>query len=94
MAAMTLRSADRGVRSSGRKAASARWMGWLARAGLTARGINYLLIGALAVQIGLCIGGRATDRLGALRAVAVALGLMTFGVYSCCEARWRKVQLG
>ena len=26
--------------------------------------------------------------------VAVALGLVTFGVYSCCEVRWRKVRPG
>ena len=25
---------------------------------------------------------------------AVALGLVTFGIYSWCEARWRKIQPG
>jgi len=42
---MAPRSADSGVRDPGREAASSQWMVWLARAGLTARGANYLLIG-------------------------------------------------
>lgn len=70
MVAMAPRSADRGVRGSGREAASSRWMVWLARAGLTARGVNYLLIGALAVAIGLGSRGKVADRVGALRYVA------------------------
>jgi Domain of Unknown Function (DUF1206) len=70
MVAMAPRSADRGVRGPGREAASSRWMVWLARAGLTARGVNYLLIGALAVAIGLGSGGKEADRVGALRYVA------------------------
>ena len=70
MVAMAPRSADRGVPSSGREAASSQWMVWLARAGLTARGVNYLLIGALAVAIGLGSRGKEADRLGALRYVA------------------------
>lgn len=82
---MALRTADRGVQSPGREAASSRWMVWLARAGLTARGINYLLIGGLAVAIGLGSSGEDADRLGALRYVAskpggaAALWLLTVG---------------
>jgi hypothetical protein len=45
-------------------------MQWLARAGLVARGVNYVLIGILAVQIGLGGGGKEADRNGALHAVA------------------------
>jgi len=41
-----------------------------------ARGITYMLIGVLTVQI------------------VVALGLVIFGIYSLCEARWRKIQPG
>ena len=70
MVATAPRSADRGVRGSGREAASSGWMVWLARAGLTARGVNYLLIGALAVAIGLGSGGKEADRVGALHYVA------------------------
>lgn len=67
---MTVRSAHRRVRNTGREAASSRWLAWLARAGLAARGVNYLLIGVLAVQIGLGGRGKEADQLGALRAVA------------------------
>jgi hypothetical protein len=41
-----------------------------ARAGLVARGVNYLLVGSLAVQIALGSGGKQADTTGALRAVA------------------------
>jgi Domain of Unknown Function (DUF1206) len=64
-----VRSANRNVKAAGREAATSRWMRWLARAGLMARGINYILIGVLAVQIGLGAGGKAADRGGALQAV-------------------------
>jgi len=36
----------------------------------------------------------ATTPLGPGLLVTVALGLVTFGVYSCCEARWREVEPG
>jgi hypothetical protein len=42
----------------------------LARAGLVARGLNYLLVGSLAIQIALGSGGTQADTTGALRAVA------------------------
>lgn len=67
---MAVRGAHRGVRSTGHRAASSRWLAWLARAGLAARGVNYLLIGVLAVQIGMGGRGKEADQLGALRAVA------------------------
>ena len=36
----------------------------------------------------------ATTPLGPWLLIAVALGLVTFGIYSCCEARWRNVSPG
>ncbi|HEY5990345.1 MAG TPA: DUF1206 domain-containing protein [Streptosporangiaceae bacterium] len=45
-------------------------MEWLARAGLAARGVMYVLVGALAVQIAFGQGGHHADRSGALRLVA------------------------
>ena len=36
----------------------------------------------------------ATTPLGPWLLVAVALGFVIFGVYSCCEARWRNVRPG
>jgi Domain of Unknown Function (DUF1206) len=67
---MTVKSANRGVKSAGRQAASSRWLEWLARGGFVARGVIYLLIGSLAVQIGLGAGGKEADRTGALHAIA------------------------
>lgn len=66
----TARRAGREAESAGCKAASSRWMGGLARAGLVARGVNYLLVGSLAVQIALGSGGQQADTTGALHAVA------------------------
>src|SRR5665647_390822 len=73
-------------------AASSRPMGWLARIGLTARGLVYLVVGWLAVLVGL--GGRANiDQRGALTEVlaqpygAVMLWLLTIGF--AAYALWR-----
>jgi Domain of Unknown Function (DUF1206) len=71
---MTVTQAGHAARSAGRDAASSRWLQWLARGGLTARGAMYLLIGVLAVQIAFGSGGKQADTSGALRAVAVHPG--------------------
>ena len=71
---MSVKSANRSVRSSGRQAASSRWLLWLARGGFVARGVTYVLIGVLAVQIGLGAGGKEADRTGALHAIATQRG--------------------
>jgi|SRR5579871_322938 len=71
---MSVKSANRGVRSSGRRAASSRWLLWLARGGFAARGLTYVLVGVLAVQIGLGAGGKEADRSGALHAIAAQPG--------------------
>jgi hypothetical protein len=63
-----------GVKSAGRQAASSRWLEWLARAGFVACGVNYLLIGVLAVQIGLGAGGETADASGAMHAVVAYPG--------------------
>jgi len=98
MVATAPRSADSGVRSPGREAASSQWMVWLARAGLTARGVNYLLIGALAVAIGLGSRGKEADRLGALRYVAGkpggAAGLWLLAVGFAALTVWRLAEAG
>jgi sulfite exporter TauE/SafE len=89
---MSVKIANRNVRSAGRQAASSRWLQWLARGGLVARGVTYMLVGLLAVQIGFGVGGKiAKTPLGPWLLVAVAFGLVTFGIYSCCEARWRRI---
>jgi hypothetical protein len=55
---------------AGREVATSPWMRGLARAGLVARGVNYLLVGSLAVQIAVGSGGTQADTTGALRTVA------------------------
>jgi len=69
-AADTARRAGRKAASTGREVVSSRWMRGLARAGLLARGVNYLLVGSLAVQIALGSRGAQADTTGALHAVA------------------------
>ncbi|MGI5167967.1 DUF1206 domain-containing protein [Spirillospora sp. CA-253888] len=56
----------------GRQAAGHPWFHKLTRVGLAARGVIYVLIGLLAVQIGLSGGGggKAADKSGALQSVA------------------------
>ena len=75
-------------------------------AGTTARGVVFAVVGVFLVVAAMTFDpGKAQGLDGALRKfattplgpwllVAVALGLVTFGVYSWCEARWRKIQPG
>src|SRR6266581_3907065 len=53
-----------------RHGSSSRGLATLARAGLAARGVMYIIIGSLALQIAFGHGGRQADRSGALRLVA------------------------
>jgi hypothetical protein len=81
------------AKSAGRQAASSRWLEWLARGGFVARGINYMLIGVLAVQIALGARGKAADPAGAMHAVArqpggsIVLWLLVVGFIGL--ALWR-----
>jgi hypothetical protein len=91
---MTVKS---GVKSAGRQAASSRWLEWLARAGFAACGVNYLLIGVLAVQIGVGAGGEAADSSGVMHAVLaypggfIALWLVAIGFAGL--ALWRLAEV-
>ncbi|MGA4545301.1 DUF1206 domain-containing protein [Uniformispora flossi] len=58
------------VQAAGREAAASSWLGSLARLGLVARGVNYVLVGVLAVQIGTDASGKEADRQGALHTVS------------------------
>lgn len=72
------------------------WIVRLGRLGLVAKGVVYLIIGALAIQSALGTGGEVTDQEGALRSVlrqplgAVMLGLLCFGMFA--YTLWRVVQ--
>jgi hypothetical protein len=93
---MTANVAGGEVRHAGREAAGSRWVHWLSRAGLVARGATYLLIGSLAVQIGFGDGGQEADRKGALETLAgrpggaVVLWLLAAGFAGL--ALWRYVE--
>ena len=85
MAARTAFRSGTRVRRSARRTADSRAMAWLARAGLTARGVMYVLIGIIAVQIAVQGSRQQADRTGAVRLVAhtafgtVALWLLVVG---------------
>lgn len=99
---MTVKSATRSVQSAGRDAASSRWLQGLGRGGLVARGVNYVLIGILAAQIGLGtglgLGGGQADGTGALHAVAAHRGgtiaLWSLGFGFAGLALWRLAEAG
>jgi hypothetical protein len=67
---MTTNVAGAGVRRAGRRVAGHSAFHIFCRSGLVARGVLYLLIGWLAVQIGLGDGGHEADKQGALQTVA------------------------
>jgi hypothetical protein len=73
-------------------------LSWLARAGLTARGLVYAIIGVLALKLALGDGGKATNQQGALKTIAaqpfgkVLLVLMAVGLAS--YAVWRLARAG
>ncbi|HSC21889.1 MAG TPA: DUF1206 domain-containing protein, partial [Solirubrobacterales bacterium] len=77
--------------------AHAKTLGWLARAGLVARGVVYGLIGVLALELALGEGGKTTDQQGALQTIAhqsfgklllilVAIGLGGYAIWRLIRA--------
>jgi hypothetical protein len=84
------------ARRTGRRAANSTAMAVLARAGLAARGAIYIIVGIIAVQVGLDHSHQQADRTGALRLVArtpfgsVALWLLVIGFAGL--ALWRLSQ--
>jgi hypothetical protein len=99
MVARTARRRSLRTRRAARQAASSRPMAWLARAGLAARGVMYVLIGIIAVQIAVNGSRQQADRSGAVRLVArtplgsVLLWLLVIGfagmtLWRLSEAVW------
>jgi hypothetical protein len=85
------------ARDARRKAEAGRgWYGWAARIGLVAKGISYGIVGALAIQVAVGGGGKATSREGALATVADSgLGkalLVALALGFAAYALWRFVQ--
>jgi hypothetical protein len=84
------------VREKSQQVGQSKWLRWIGRVGLVAKGISYAIVGLLAIALATGVGGRATSREGALEAVAdeffgaaLILGLaFGFGAY----ALWRLAQ--
>ena len=70
MATPTARSRTGEDRYAARRAGNSRYVDWLGRAGLTARGVMYVLIGILAIEIAFGNSGKEADQSGALRVLA------------------------
>jgi hypothetical protein len=81
----------------GERAARSPQLGWLARAGLVARGAVYVIIGVLAVELALGEGGKATNQQGALHTIAkqpfgkvlvilMAIGLAGYAIWRLLRA--------
>lgn len=76
---------------------------WLGQAGGVARGIVFVTAGVFLVVaaaqakpseakgIDSSLRALAATPLGPWLLVLVAIGLVMFGLYSCCEARWRRI---
>lgn len=84
------------AREKSREVGHSRWLGYVGRVGLVAKGVSYALVAALAIAVAAGVGGRATGREGALEVVAdevygkaLILGLaLGFAAY----ALWRLAQ--
>jgi hypothetical protein len=87
------RGRARNAGGSARQAADSPWVKVAARVGLVAKGVSYVLIGALALRVAFGVGGQTEDRQGILRQLAdesfgtVALVLLALGFG--CYALWR-----
>jgi hypothetical protein len=99
MVARTARRRSLRTRRTARQAANSRPMAWLARAGLAARGVMYVLIGIIAVQIAVNGSHQQADRTGAVRLVAdtplgsfllwvLVIGFAGMTLWRLSEALW------
>ena len=85
----------RQAKAGGEKVARSEGFEWLARAGFAARGVIYVLIGILALDLALGNGGQDASQQGALRTIAdqpfgeVLLVLVAVGLAG--YALWRFV---
>jgi hypothetical protein len=93
----TARRGTRRAQTSGRQVARSRYMEVLGRAGLVARGVMYVIIGVIAIQVALGHSGHQANNRGALQAVSatpvggIALWLLAIGFLGL--AIWRLSQV-
>jgi hypothetical protein len=86
----------RRARSGAERVARTKQFEWLARAGLAARGVVYIVIGVLAIKLALGDGGKTTNQQGALKTIAqqpfgkVLLIVVAIGLFG--YALWRGVR--
>src|SRR6266516_6783583 len=82
---------------AGRDAATSKWVTMLARLGYAIKGVVYLVIGILAVQLAAGKGGKATDQRGAIHVIydqpfgrfllaVVAIGRIAFALWCFIQA--------
>src|SRR5690348_7625770 len=80
-----------------RSAATGKWMTLLARLGYAIKGVVYVVIGFLAVQVAAGTGGKATDQKGAIQAISrlplgnfllivMTIGLVGFALWCFIQA--------
>jgi hypothetical protein len=85
------------AKREGDNLAGAKQLGWLARAGLVARGLVYLIIGVLALKLAFGEGGKAANQQDALKTIAdqsfgktllvlVAIGLAGYALWRLIRA--------
>jgi hypothetical protein len=85
--------------SAARQAADSKWIERAARVGLAARGLVYVLIGILALQIAFVDRAERADQKGAFQTLAqngfgklvlwlVILGFLGYGLWQATEAAW------
>ena len=91
------------LRTSGMSARTRRIVKWLGTIGTSARGVIFALAGVLVIEAAVTHNAAKSGGIdkalltlrdqpfGVVLLVLAALGLVTFGVYGLCEARWRKV---
>src|SRR5829696_9212862 len=74
-------------------AQGATWLVRLGRVGYAAKGLVYIVVGFLAIQAALGLGGRTTDARGAIRAIGTApfgiLALLMVAIGLLGYAGWR-----
>jgi Domain of Unknown Function (DUF1206) len=97
---MSIAAPVRHAQQNARRAADSDWVDWGARIGLTARGVVYLLIGFIALQVAWGDGsGEHANKEGALREVAerswggvllvaLVVGLASYALWRATEAVW------
>lgn len=94
--ARAVAAAGRRARRAANEAVASPWTERLARAGYATKGLIYLMVGVLALQVALGAGGQITDSRGALLTIIAQpfgmalLGLVTAGLAG--YALWRLVQ--